>query len=162
MWELDQKEGWALKNWCFWTVVLEKTIESPLDWKDIKPLNPKGNQTWIFTGRTDAEAETPILWPPDGKSQLTGEEDPDAGKDWGQKEKGEAWDELVGWHHQLNEHDFEKTLGDSEGEGNLAGCSPWGHKESDTTEWLNNNLIFFKKWSPHWWTQFHRVPLSSQ
>ena len=104
MWELDYKENWELKNWCFWTVVLEKTLESPLDSKEIQPVHPKGNQPWIFTGRADAEA--PILWPPDAKSQLTGK-DPDAGKDWGQEEKGMTEDEMVGWHHWLNGHEFE-------------------------------------------------------
>ena len=111
--------------------------ESPLDSK-IEPVNPKGNQPWIFTGRTDAEAEAPILWPHDAKSQLTGK-DPDAGNDWGQEEKGEAEDEMVGWHHRLNGHEFEQALGDGEGQGSLAYCSPWGHKESNTTEWLNNS-----------------------
>ena len=106
MWELEYKESWVLKNWCFWTVVLEKTLESPLDCKEIKPVNPKGNQSWIFNGRTDAEAETPILWPPDEKSWLTGK-DSDAGRDWGQEEKGTTKDEMVGWHHQLNRHEFE-------------------------------------------------------
>ena len=112
MWELDYKENWALKNWCFWTMVLEKTLESPLDSKEIKPVNPKGNQSWIFTGRTDAE--TPILWPPDAKSWLTGK-DPDAGKDWRREEKGVTDDKMVGWHHQLNGREFEQTPGDSEG-----------------------------------------------
>ena len=105
MWELDYKEGLAPKNWCFWTVVLEKTLESPLDCKEIKPVHPKGNQSWIFTGRTDAEAEIPILWPPDGKNQLIGK-NPDAGKDWRQEEKGMTEDETVGWHHWLNGHEF--------------------------------------------------------
>ena len=117
VWELDPKEGWASKNWCFWIVVVEKTLESPLDSKEIKPVNPKGNQLWIFTGRTDAEA--PVLKPPDVKSQLTGK-DPAAGKDWGQEEKGVTEDELVGWHHWLNGHEFEQTPGDSEGHGSLA------------------------------------------
>ena len=112
MWELDHKEGWVPKNWCFLIVVLEKTLESPLDCKEIKPVNPKGNQPWIFIGRTDAEA--PILWSPDSKNQLIGK-DPDAGKDWRQKEKGAAEDEMVGWHHRLSGHEFEQTLGDSEG-----------------------------------------------
>ena len=102
MWELDYKESWALKNWCFWTVVLEKTLESPLDSKEIQPVHPKGNQTWIFIGRTDAEAETPILWPPDVKNWLIGK-DADVGKDWWQEEKGTTEDEMVGWHHQLPE-----------------------------------------------------------
>ena len=104
MWELDHKEGWALKSWCFWTVVLEKTPESPLGCK-IKPVNPKGNQSWIFTGRIDAEAEAPILWPPDAKSWLIGK-DPDAGKDWRQEEKGMTEDDVTGWHHRLNGHEF--------------------------------------------------------
>ena len=106
MWELDYEESWALKNWCFWTVVLEKTLESPLDSKEIQPVHPKGNQSWIFNGRTDAEAKDPILWPPDAKSRPTGKNS-DAGKDWGQEEKGTTGDELVGWHHQLNGHEFE-------------------------------------------------------
>ena len=105
MWELDYKESWVLKNWCFWTVVLEKTLESPLDSKEIQPVNPKGNQSWIFIGRSDAEAETPILWPPDLKSWLICK-DPDAGKNWRQEENGTE-DEMVGWHHQLNGHEFE-------------------------------------------------------
>ena len=113
MWELDHKEGWAPKNWWFQTLVLEKTLKSPLDNKEIKPVNPKGNQSWIFIGRTDAEAEAPILWPPDVKSWLTGK-DPDAGKDWMQQEKGVTKDEMVGWHHWLNEHEFKQTPGDTE------------------------------------------------
>ena len=114
MWELDRKEGWVPKNWCFQTVVLEKTLEGPLDCKEIKPVNPKGNQSWIFIGKTDAEAEAPIFWPPDAKSQLIGK-DPDSGKDWEQEEKGTTEDEIVGWHHQLDGHEFEQTLGDGEG-----------------------------------------------
>ena len=106
MWELDYKESWAQKNWCFWTVELENILESPLDCKEIKPVNPQGNQSWIFIGRTDAEAETPILWPPDAKNWLTGK-DPDAGKDWRWEEKGMTKDEIVGWHHQLDGHEFE-------------------------------------------------------
>ena len=129
MWELDYKESWVPKNWCFWTVVLEKTLESPLDCKEIKPINPKGNEPWTFTGRTDAEA--PILRPPDAKSWLICK-DPDAGKDWGQEEKGATEDKIVGWHHQFNAHEFEQTQGDSEGQGSLMCCSPWGHKELDT------------------------------
>ena len=105
MWELDHKESWALKNWSFWTVVLEKTLESPVDCKEIQPVHPKGNQSWIFIGRTDAEAETPILWPPDAKNWLIGK-DHDAGKDW-RWEKGMTEDEMVGWHHQLDGHEFE-------------------------------------------------------
>ena len=132
MWELNHKEGSVPKNRCFRNVVLEKTLESLLDSKEIKPVNPKGNQPWIFSGRTDAEAETPILWPPDAKSWLTGK-DPDAGKDWGQEEKRVTEDELVGWHHRVNGHEFELIPGDSEGQGSLACCSPWCCKESDAT-----------------------------
>ena len=135
MWELDHKESWALKNGCFWTVVLEKTLESPLDCKEIQPVHSEGNQSWIFIGRTYAEAEALILWPPDRKSWLIGKA-PDAGKDWGQ-EKGATENEMVGWHHRLNGHESEQTPGDNERQGNLACFSPWGRKESDTTEWLN-------------------------
>ena len=122
----------------FLNVVLEKTLESPLDCQDIKPVHPKGNQSWIFIGRTDAEAEAPILWPLNMKSQLTGKV-PDAGKDWRREEKGTTEDETVGWHHRLNGYEFEQALGDGEGQGSLACCRPWGCKESDTTEQLNNN-----------------------
>ena len=135
MWELDYKESWAPKNWCFWTVVLEKTLESPLDCKEIQPVHSEGDQSWIFIGRTDAEAETPILWPPDSKNGLIGK-DSDAGKDW-RREKGMTEDEMVRWHHWLNGHEFEKALGVGDGQGGLVCCSPWGHKESDMTEWLN-------------------------
>ena len=136
----DYKESWAPKNWCFWTVVLEKTLMSPLDYKEIKAVNPKGNQSWIFTGRTVAEAEAPILWPLDAKNWLIGK-DLDAGKDWRQGEKGMTEDEMVGWHHWFTGHEFEQTPGGGEGWRNLACCSPWGLKESDTTEWLDNNKI---------------------
>ena len=132
MWELDHKEGWVLKNGCFRILLLEKTRDSPLDSKEIQPVNPKGNQLWIFIGRTNAEAEAPILWSPDVKSQLI-EKDPDARKDWRQEEKGMTEDEMVGWHHWLKGHEFKQTPGDSEGQGGLACCSPWGHKESDVT-----------------------------
>ena len=135
MWELDYKEIWALKNWCFRTVVLEKTLESPWDSKEIQPVYPKGNPSWII-GRTDAEAETPILWPPDMKNWLSWKE-PDAGKDWRREEKGTTEDETVGWHHWLNGHEFEWTPGVGDGHGGLAFCSPWSRKESDTTERLN-------------------------
>ena len=145
MWELNHKEGWAPKNWCRLTVLLEKTQES-LDCKELKPVHPKGNQPWIFTGRTGAEAEAPILWPPDMKSQLIGK-DPDAGKDWRQEEKGTTEDEMVGWHHWLDRHEFEQALGDGEGQGGLACCSPWGHKESDMTEWLNINKHKLNSWT---------------
>ena len=136
MWELDHKESWVPKNWCFWTMVLEKILESPLDCREIQPVSPQGNQLWIFIGRTDAKAEVPILWPPDVKNGLIGK-DPDAGKDWRQEEKGVTEDEMVGWHHQLNGHGFGWTLGVGDGQGHLACCSPWGHKESDMTEQLN-------------------------
>ena len=137
IWELDPKESWALKNWCFWTVMLEKTLESPFSCKEIQPVYPKGDQSWIFIWRTDAEAETPILWPPNVKNWLIGKSFPDAGKDWGQEEKGTTEDEMVGWHHRLNGHEFEQALGFGDGQGSLTCCSPWGHKETDTTEWLN-------------------------
>ena len=134
MWELDYKEIWTLKNWCFWTVVLDKTLESPLDYKEIQPVHPKGNQSWIFIGRTDAEAETPILWPPDVKNWLTGK-DSNAGKDW-REEKGTTEDEMVGWH-QLDGHEFEQAPGVGDGQESLACCSSRGHKDSDTTKQLN-------------------------
>ena len=123
MWEVDYKESWAPKNRCFWTVELEKTLESPLDFKEIKPVNPKGNHPWIFIGRTDVEAEALIFWPPDAKSWLIGK-DPDAGKDWGQEEKGTTENEVAGWHHWLNGHESEQTPGDSGRQGGLACCSP--------------------------------------
>ena len=122
-----------MTNWYLWTMVLE----SPLDCKDINPVNSKGNQSWIFIGRTDAEAEAPILRPPDAKSQLI-RKDPDSGKDWRQ-EKGKTEDKMVGWHHWFDGHEFEEAPGDGEGQGNLVYFNPWGHKESDTTEWLKNN-----------------------
>ena len=137
LWELDHKESWVPKSRCFWTVVLEKSLESPLHCK-IKPVHPKGNQSWTFIGRTDAEAEAPIVLPPNSKGRLTGK-DPDAGKDWRQEKKGMTKEEMVEWHHQLSRHEFEQALGDDEGQGRLAGCSPWSHEESDTTEPLNNN-----------------------
>ena len=136
MWELDYKESWAQKNWCFWTVVLEKTLESPLDCKEVQPVHPKGNQSWVLIGRTDLEAETPILWPHDTKSWLIWK-DPDVGKDWRQEEKGTTEDEMVGWHHRLNGPEFGWTLGVGDGQGGLVCCGSWGRKESDTTEWLN-------------------------
>ena len=144
MWELDCGEGWALKNWCFWTVVLEKTLESPLDCKEIQPVHPKGDQSWVFIGRTDAKAKTPILWPPHAKSWFIGK-DPDAGRGWGQEEKGTTEDEMAGWHHQLNGHEFGWTPGVGDGQGGLACCDPWGRKESDTTErldWTELNWVY--------------------
>jgi len=136
MWELDHKESWVPKNWCFWIVVLEKTLESPLDCKEIQPIHPKGNQSWILIRRTDVEAATPILWPRDVKNWLIGK-DPGAGRGWGQEEKGTTEDEMAGWHHRLYGHEFEWTLGVGDGQGGLACCNPWDCKESDTTEWLN-------------------------
>ena len=128
-------ESLVPKNRWFWTGVLEKTLENPLDCKKIQPVNPKGNQTWIFIGRTDAKAETPILWLLDAKNWLTGK-DPDAGKDWRQ-DKGTTEDEMVGWYHRLNEHEFEQVLGVGDGQGSLVCCRQQGRKESDTTERLN-------------------------
>ena len=139
MWELDYKESWVPKNWCFWTVVLEKTLESPLDCKEIQPVHPKGDQSWVFIGRTDVEYFghwCPILWPPDAKNWLIGKE-PDAGKDWGQEEKGTTENEMVRGHHWLNGRGFGWTPGVGDGQGGLACCGSWGHKESDTTERLN-------------------------
>ena len=141
MWELDYKESWALKNWCFWSVVLEKTLESNLDCKEILPVHPKGNQSLIFIGRTDAKAETPILWPPDSKNWLIWK-DSDAGKDWRREQKGTTEDGMVGWHQQLNEHEFEQAPGVGDGQASLACCSPWNHKELDMTKQLNWKLNF--------------------
>ena len=131
-------------NWCFWTVVLENTLESPLDWKEIKPVNPKGNQSWIFIGRTDVEADSPILWPPAVKNWLLGK-DPGAGKDWRQEEKGMTEDELVGWHYRLDGHEFERTPGVGDRQGSLVCCSSWGRKESDMTDQLNE--LNWKYWN---------------
>ena len=136
MWEFDSVESWAPKNWCFWTVVLEKALESPLDCKEIQPVHFEGGQSWVFFGRNDAKAETPALWPPHAKSWLIGK-DFDAGRDWGQEEKGMTEDEMAGWHHLLDGHEFEWTPGVGDGQGGLACCDLWGCKESDTTEWLN-------------------------
>ena len=136
MWELDCEEGWAPKNWCFWTVVLEKTLASPLDCKEIQPVHPKGDQSWVFIGRTDAEAETPILCPLHAKSWLIGK-DPDAGRDWRQEEKGMTEDEMAGWHHWLDRRESDWTSGDGDGQGGLACWDSWGRKELDTTERLN-------------------------
>ena len=136
MWELDYKESWAPKNWCVWTVVLEKTLENSLDCKEIQPVHPKGDQCWVFIGRNDVEAETPILWPLDMKSWLIWK-DPDAGKDWGQEEKGMAEDKMVGWHHWLNGYGFGWTPGVGDGQGGLVCCGSWGLKESGTSEQLN-------------------------
>ena len=128
--------SWVPKNWCFWTVVLEKTLETPLDCKNIQAVHSKGGQSWVFIGRTDAKAETLVLWPPHAKSWLLGK-DSDAGRDWGQEEKGTTEDEMAGWHHRLDGLGFGGTLGLGDGQGGLACCNSWDHKESDTTEWLN-------------------------
>ena len=146
MWELDYKESWASKNCCFRTVVLEKTLESPLYFKEIQSLHPKGNESWIVIGRTDAEAETPVLWPPDAKNWLIGK-DPDSGQDRRQEEKGMTEDEMVGWHHWLDGHEFEKALGVGDRQESLVCCNPWGCKEpnvSATSDWTE--LITSKGW----------------
>ena len=141
VWELDCKEDGAPRSQYFWTVVLEKTPESPLDCKEIKPVNPKGNRSWILIERTDAEAETPILWSSDANSWLIGKA-PDAGKDWGQKEKTASEDKMAGWCHRCNAYELGETLGDGEGQSGLMCCSTWGCKELDTTGQLNNNYTF--------------------
>ena len=151
MWELGCKESWVPKNWCFWTVELEKTLESSLGCKEIQPVYPKGDQSWVFIGRTDVEAEIPILWPPDAKSWLIWK-DPDVGKDWGQEEKGTTEDEMAGWHHRLDGHGFGRTSADGDGQGGLACCGSWGRKESDTTESLNWTEL---TWC---WLQFAWIP----
>ena len=147
--ELNHKERWAQKNWCFWTVVLEKTLESPLDFREIKPINLKGNRSWIFIARTDAEAEAPVLWPPDVKNWPIGKE-PDAGKDWRQEEKGTTEDEMVGWRHWLDGHEFEQAPGDSEEQGSLVCCSPWGHEDSET---LSNCTTTVNPIAPVWFVE---------
>ena len=136
MWDLDYKISWVPKNWCFWTVVLEKTLEGPLDCKEIQRVHPQGDQSWVFIGRTDVEAETPILWPHDAKSWLIWN-NPDAGKDWGQEEKGMTEGEMAGWHHQLNRHEFGWTPGFGDGRESLVHYSSWDYEESDKTERLN-------------------------
>ena len=137
MWELDSEESWVSKNWCVWTVVLEKSLQSPLDFKEIQPVHSKGDQSWVFIGRTDAKAETLVLWPPRAKSWLIGK-DSDAERDWGQEEKGMAEDEMAGWHHWLDGCEFEWTPGGGDGQGGLACCNSWGGKSqtrlSDWTE----------------------------
>ena len=140
--ELDCEESWAQKNWCFWTVVLEKTLESPLDCKEIQTVHSKGNQPWVFIGRTDVENETPALAP--WCEELTHLKRPDVGKDWRQEEKGTTEDEMVGWHHWLNGHEFTQTLGVGDGQGGLACCGPWGCEESDMTEWLNWTELYLE------------------
>ena len=153
MWELDCEESWEPKNWCFWAVVLEKTLESPLDCKEIQAVHSKGDQLWMFFGRNDAKAETPVLWPPHVKSWVIGK-DSDAGRDWGQEEKGTTEDEMAGWHHRLDGREFEWTLGVGDRQGSLACCNSWGRKESDTTEWLNwtelipDQMELDQSWTP--------------
>ena len=147
MWELGCKESWVPKNWCFWTVVLEKTLESPLDYKEIQPVHSEGDQSWVFFGRTHAKAETLVLWPPHGNSWLIGK-DSDAGRDWGQEEKGMTEDEMAGWHHRLDGHEFEWTPGVGDGQGGLACCNSWGHKELDTNERLNW-ISWTNKWEDY-------------
>ena len=161
MWELDCEESWALKSWCFWTMVLEKTLESPLDCKEIQPVHPKGGQSRVFIGRTDAEAENTILWPPDVKNWIT-KNDPYTGKDWRQEEKGMTENEMVGWHPWLNRHEFEQAPGVGDGKGSLAWCSPWGcrvgHnwetklnwcKHYDNGKYLTNSSYVFT-WLSFW------------
>ena len=151
IWELDCEESWALKNWCFWTVVLEKILESPLDCKEIQPVHPKGDQSWVFIGRIDAEAETPILWPPHAKCWLIGK-DSDAGRDWGQEEKGTAEDEMSGWHHRLNGHEFEWTPGVGDGQGGMACCDWWGRKSGTwLSDWTELNWWHVRCLHPFWY-----------
>ena len=140
---MDYKESWVLMNWYFWTVVLEKTLESPLDWRKIQPVNPKGNQSWIFTGITDAEAETPILWPPDAMSWLIWK-DPDAGKDWRQEETGMTEDEMAGWYHWVDGHEFEQAPGVGDGQGSLVCCSPWVTKsQTRLRDWTELSVVCY-------------------
>jgi len=143
MWELDCEESWVLKNWWFWTVVLEKILESPLDCKEIQPIHSKRDQPSMFFGRNDAKAETPVLWPPHAKSWLIGK-DSDVARDWGQEEKGTTEDEMAGWHHWLDGRESEGTPGVGDGQGGLAFCVWWGRKESDTTEPLNWTELYFQ------------------
>ena len=150
MWELDCEVGWVPKNWCFWTVVLEKTLESPLFCKEIQPVHSEGDQPWDFFGGNDAEAETPVLWPLHAKSWLIGK-DSDAGRDWGQEEKGTTEDEMSGWHHWLDGHESEWTPGVGDGQEGLACCDSWGRKESDTTERLNWTELNWIKWDTIFW-----------
>ena len=149
MWELDCEESWAPMNLCFWTVVLEKTLQSPFNSKEIKPVNPKVNQSWIFIERTDVEVEAPIIWPADAKNWLIGK-DPDAGKDWRQEEKKTREDEMVGCYHRLNEHEFKQAPGVGDGQGSLVCCGPWGCKELDTTERLKWTEYMQGSWLREW------------
>ena len=146
MWKLDYKESWALKNWCFWTMVLEKTLESPLDCKEIQPVHPKLNQSWVFIGKTDVEAKTPRFWPPDVKSWFIWKE-PDAGKDWGQEEKGATEHEMIGWHHQHNGHSFGWAPGVGDGQGGLECCSSWGRS-------IGHNWVIELNWTESRWGSY--------
>ena len=152
---MDCEESWVPKNWCFWTVVLEKTLESPLDCKEIQPVHSKGDQSWVLIGKTDVEAETPILWPPHARSWLIGK-DSDAVRDWGQEEKGTTEDEMAGWHHWLDGHEFGWTPGDGDGQGGLACCDSWGRKQSEMTElnWIVHCICVPQFLHPFicWWT----------
>ena len=148
MWELDWEESWAPKNWCFSTVMLEKTLESPLYCKEIQPVHSKGHPSWVFFGRNDAKVETPVLWPPHVKGWLIGI-DLGAGRDWGQEQKGTTEDEMTGWHHGLTGRESQWTPGDGVGQGGLVCCSSWGCKESDTTERLNGTEM---NWGRSWGT----------
>ena len=157
MWELDCEESWVLKNWCFWAVVLEKTLESHLDCKEIQSVHPERDKCWVFIGRAAAEAETPILWPPHAKSWLIGK-DPDAGRGWGQEEKGTAEDEMAGWHHRLDGHESEETLGIGDGQAGLACCDSWGRKESDITEQLNwTESTYWNKGTIQYFATWRRI-----
>ena len=150
MWELDCEQSWALKNWYFWTVVLEKTLESPLNSKEMQPVHSEGDQPWVFFGRNDAKAETAILWPSHSKSWLIGK-NPDAGRVWGQEKKGTTEDEMAGWHHWLDGHEFEWTPGDGDGQGGLACCDSWDQKKSDITERLNwTEWLSWTDWLLKW------------
>ena len=164
MWELDCEESWAPKIWCFWTVVLEKTLESPLDCKEIQPVHCEGYQPWDFFGRNDAKAETPVLWPPHAKNWLIGK-DSDAGRDWGQEEKGMTEEEMAGWHHWLDGRESEWTPGAGDRQGGLVCCNSWGRKESDMTEhWTELNWTEFIPSIPSFsnsWSLLQLAPLNS-
>ena len=157
MWDLDYKESWVEKNWCFWTVVMEKPLESPLDCKEIQPVHPKGDQSWVFIARTNVEPEVPILWPPDAKSWIIGK-DPDAGKDLGQ-EKGMTEDEMVGWHHRLNGHGFGWTAGVGDGQGGLAAAL---HGVANCQTGLSNWTDWLLWCLPETWWTYLKNPISDQ
>ena len=164
MWELNYKEIWALKNWYFWTVVLEKTLESSLDCKEIQPVNPKRNQSWIFIGRTDAEAEIPILWPPDAKNWLNGK-DPDAGKDWKQEEKGKTEEEMVGWHYWLDGNEFEQTLRVGDREALNAVVHGVAKSQTQLSDWTEQQNIPLKIQQMHYlsqWSAWLQLPTLSR